>query len=450
MRLSLKNNGGRRVLTRRGFVKSAAVAASVLARPWIVPHTALASPGRPGANDRVDIALFGMGVRGSQLVDNMPELGRVVAVADPNRSRAAANTKRKNGAWAVFDDPRRLLDREKVDGVVCCNTDHNHIHTAILACQAGADLYVEKPFCHTIAEGRVLVELANRHGRILQAGTQSRSIPINQVLLTGIRDGRWGKLKAVVCRAHRIARPTPSLEPQPLPEGMNWDVWLGPAPQLPYNEEYVKNWLQFRHISQWTNGGWGAHAYDMIQNALGAEDTGPVAIWPTGPRSHYGEYEEALNTKLRMKYASGDVVRMEVVRGTGPDVGAIFVCEDAKIEVNRNTFKSNPPDLIKELPPDPDGAQEVTNSPSRRGWMGRYHVRNWLQCVVNRRQPAAHGELAQRAGTLCCLTTIARILNRPLKWDPTAEQFVGDDEANRLIAPPRRQGYELPAIDVRG
>jgi hypothetical protein len=371
-------------------------------------------------------------------------------VADPDRKKAENNTQEKAGTWAVYDDVRRLLDRhtsgkEKIDGVICCNTDHNHVQTAILACRAGADLYVEKPFCHTVAEGRTLVELARRHGRILQAGTQSRSIPLNQLLLCGIRDGRYGKLRAVICRSHRISSPTPRLPVEPVPDGMNWDAWLGPAPQLPYAEEYTRHWLHYRDFSQWTNGGWGAHAYDMIQNALGAEDTGPIAIWPTAPRSHFGEQPGELNTKLRMKYATGPEIRLELDRGTGPDVGAIFVCEDAKIEINRNTFKSNPPDLIKQLPPDPDAKEEIT-WPARLGWMGRCHLRNWLECVKSRQRPNAYGELAQRAGTLCCLTTIARLVNRPLKWDPQNERFVGDDEANSLLNPPRRKGYELPPI----
>jgi nicotinamidase-related amidase len=436
----------RRAVSRRIFVRHLAAAAATAPLPWIVPRTALSAPGRPGANDRVDVALLGMGARGSQMVDNLPETGRVVAVADPNRKKAEENTQRKGGEWTVYNDVRRLLDKEKIDGVVCCNTDHNHIHTAILACQAGADLYVEKPFCHTIAEGRALVDLAKRDGRVLQAGTQSRSIPLNQLLLCGIRDGKYGKLRAVICRSHRIAGPTPRLAAEPMPGGMNWDAWLGPAPQLPYAQQLLQRWLQYRDFSQWTNGGWGAHAYDMIQNALGAEDTGPVAIWPTERQSHFGDQPGVLNTKLRMKYASGHEIRLELDRGTGPDVGAIFVCEDAKIEINRNTFKSNPPDLIKELPPDPDARQEVSWTPTRLGWMGRCHVRNWLECIKSRQRPHAYGELAQRAGTLCCLTTIARLTNRPLKWDSKNERFIDDEAANAMVHPPRRQGYALPSI----
>jgi hypothetical protein len=434
----------RPTIGRRRFVGYLAASAAAAPLPWIVPRAALAAPGRPGANDRVDVALFGMGIRGKQLVDNMPPIGQVVAVADPDRKKAEQNTQQKNGTWSVYDDVRRLLDDEKIDGVICCNTDHNHIHTALLACQAGADLYVEKPFCHTVAEGRALVELAKKHGTILQAGTQSRSIPLNQLLLTGIRDGKYGKLRTVIGRTYRIARPTPRPAAEPVPAGMNWDAWLGPAPKLPYAAEFTKNWLQYRDFSQWTNGGWGAHAYDMIQNALGAEDTGPVAIWPTEAASYYGDKAPALNTRLRIKYASGLEVRLEIARGSGPDVGAIFVCEDAKIEINRHTFKSNPPDLLKRLPPDPDAEQEVSWTPERLGWMGRCHVRNWLECVKSRQRPNAYGELAQRAGTLCCLTTIARIVNRPLRWDPKSERFVGDDEANAMLNPQRRQGYELP------
>jgi hypothetical protein len=290
------------------------------------------------------------------------------------------------------------------------------------------------------------VDLANRHGRILQGGTQSRSIPLSQLLLTGIRDGKFGKLKAIVCRAHHISRPTPQLPPEPKPDGMNWDVWLGPAPQYPYNGKYVTEWAQCRDFGQGSNGHWGAHAYDMIQDALGADDTGPVAIWPTDRRIRTGRHEGVIDAKLRLKYASGDEVRLELDWRTGPNIGAIFVCEDAKIEISRNTFKSNPPDLLKELPPDPDAEQEADKYSDRRGWMGRCHLRNWLECVVSRSRPNAYGELAHRAGSLCALTTIARIVKRPLKWDPAEERFLDDDGANALLNPPRRAGYELPSV----
>ena len=449
MRNKIPSTGKRPAISRRRFVGRVAAAAVVAPLPIIVPRTALAAPDKPGANDRVDVALFGMGTRGKQIVDNIPEVGRIVAVADPDVKKAESNTREKHGTWVVYDDVRRLLDEEKVDGVVCCNTDHNHIHTAILACQAGADLYVEKPFCHTVAEGRTLVELAKKHRCILQAGTQSRSIPLNQLLLGGIRDGRYGKLRTVICRSHRISSPTPKLPSEPLPEGLNWDAWLGPAPRRSYAEEFIKHWLRYRDFGQWTNGGWGAHAYDMIQNALGAEDTGPIAIWPTSKKSHFGKQPGELNTKLRMKYASGHEIRLELDRGVGPDVGAIFVCEDAKIEINRNTFKSNPPDLIKVLPPDPDAKKEVT-WPARMGWMGRGHLRNWLECIKSRQRPNAYGELAQRAGTLCCLTTIIRLVNRRLTWDSNNERFVGDEEANALRNPPRRKGYELSTVAGSG
>jgi hypothetical protein len=430
--------------SRRQFLRTAGLGSATLAAPWIIPRTALAQPGRPGANDRVHIALFGMGVRGKQWVDNLPEIGVITAVADPDRKKAEANTKEKAGRWTVYSDYRKLLDNEQLDGVVCCNTDHAHIHTAITACQAGLDLYVEKPFCHTVAEGRALVELAKSKGTVLQAGTQSRSIPLNQVLLQGIRDGKYGRLLAVVGRTYRISKPTPTIPQEAIPAGLDWDLWQGPALTRPYSGELVKNWLQYRDYSQWTNGGWGAHAYDMIQDAAGADDTGPIEIRPTAMRSCSGE-ADAYNTPLSVRYASGIEVHLELVRGKGPDVGAIFICEEAKIELNRHTYKSNPPDLLKELPPDPDGEQEVTRF-DRMGWMGRCHFRNWLECVTTREQPRAHGELAQRAGTLCCLTTIARICDRPLKWEPNAERFVDDDEANALLQPPRRKGYELPVI----
>jgi len=424
--------------TRRSFLKHTGVRVATLSIPCFVPATALAVAGRPGANDRVDVALFGMGTRGMQWADNIPETGRIVAVADPDLLKAHANTKKKEGDWNVYSDYRKLLDNERLDGVVCCNTDHSHAHTAVAACHAGTDLYVEKPFCHTVAEGRALVELAKKQSCVLQAGTQSRSIPLNQLLLSAIRNGRYGKLRTVIGRAYRIAKPMPSLPAEPIPEGLDWDLWQGPAPARPYNSAFRKSWLEYRDYSHWTNGGWGAHAYDMIQDALGADNTGPIEIAPMASRSYWQE-PAALNTPLRLRYASGIDVRLERIRGTGPDVGAIFICDDAKIEINRHTYKSSPPDLLRDLPPDPDAQEEVTWE-GRRGWIGRCHFRNWFECIKTRKQPAAHGELAQRAGTLCSLTTITRLCDRRLRWNPESERFIDDEQANAMLKPWRGEG----------
>ena len=435
----------RKEIGRRKFTKQLGGAATTLSLPWLVSGPALASAPPASANDRIDLAIFGMGTRGMQLLENLPEIGRVIAVADPDRKKAEAAKRKTNSDWSVYDDPRVLLEKEKVDAVICCTSDHNHIATSIFACQAGADLYVEKPFFRTVPEGRALVELAKQGNRVLQVGTQSRSIPLNQLLLNGIRDGKYGKLRTVICRSHPISRPIPVLPEQTVPEWMNWDAFLGPARQHHYHEQLTKKWNIYRDFGQWANGGWGAHAYDMIQNAMGTDHTGPTEIWPVA-KSQFHKDPGSLNTKLRMKYADGREVRLELDQGIGPDVGAIFVCDDAKIEINRNTYKSNPPDLVKELPDDPDASEERSRVPTRKGWMGRCHLRNWLECVQTRKQPNAHGELAQRAGTLCCLTTIARIINRPLHWDSRAERFIGNEEANALLDPPRRKGYELPSI----
>ena len=171
---------------------------------------------------------------------------------------------------------------------------------------------------------------------------------------------------------------------------------------------------------------------DQIQWALGYSDSGPVEIWPTG---------EGANGGVRMRYANGTIVRLELTGGKGPMGGGIFIGEKAKIEIDRNKFTTNPPDFVKN-PPQPAVA-EIWEGP---GWIARPHIQNWLDCIRTRQKPNADVEIGHRSTSVCHLANIARELGRKLHWDPKREVFPGDSEANELLDRPKRKGYELPVV----
>ena len=311
--------------------------------------------------------------------------------------------------------------------------DHNRILPAIHACQAAKDIYVEKPFCLYVAEGRALVQAVQRFKRICQYGTQSRTIGTNQAVLRMIRQGKLGKLQSIVCRNYHGNPPYSGGPAEPQPPTLAWDKWCGQTDLFPYNKALQRGWGGYRNYAGGSVTFLGAHAYDMIQCALGADTTGPVELWTTsgaGP-----------NAKVRMKYADGFEVSLEADDKSAPFVGAIFTCDNGKIELNEHLFRSNPKDLAKQVPPPETG--EVGYRP---GWMGKSHLANWMECIKSRNRPHAYEEIGQRSATVCHLVNITKQLGRRLHWDPASERFVGDDAANSLLSRPRRKGYELPAL----
>jgi predicted dehydrogenase len=216
-----------------------------------------------------------------------------------------------------------------------------------------------------------------------------------------------------------------------VPEGLNWDLWQNQAPEHPYNVKLHTGWMRWRDYSGGEMTNWGAHGIDQIQCALGTDETGPVELWPIPdgpPRS------------IALRYANGAAVRLEMPAGE-LNGGAIFVGDKGRIEIVRNGFRTDPPNLIKELPP-----QEEVEKWNRAQWQAQYHMQDWLDSMRTRKKPLADVEIGHRSVSVCHLVNITRILGRKLKWDPVAERFESDEEANRWVNRPRRKGYELPAV----
>lgn len=429
---------------RRQFLAKSGALALTWAVPSYIPCKVLAAQNRPGANDRIGVGFIGVGRQGSALLSQLPPLGQVVAVADVYRPRAEGIAA-KLGVKA-FTDYRHLLDMPEVDAVVVATPDHWRAIVCIRACQAGKDIYAEKPLSLTIREGRLIVEAVRKYGRILQTGSQQRSDPRNRLGCELIRNGRIGKVHTVI--AHNYPSPWHcGLPGEPVPEGLDWDMWCGPTPLVPFHRDIFApranpGWISFRPWSGGEVTGWGTHGLDQIQWALGTDDTGPVEIWTEG-----GKFDPPTYTKPEPKdrgdricsiprvcyrYANGVVVRLE----NGPAGGAIFQGELGTITIDRGKFVADPPELARE----PLGPEAI------RLYRSDNHMQNWLESIRTRKLPVADAEIGHRTATICHLINIARELNRPLRWDPEKEQFVDDPEANALLDRPRRQPYTLPEV----
>jgi predicted dehydrogenase len=414
----------------------------IVASPCIIPRHVLAAAEQPGANDRIGLGGIGIGRQGSGVLRGASGQGRVVAIADVNLPRAQKTAEGHKAE--AYQDYRKLLERKDIDAVVTATPDHWRALVCIHACQAGKDIYAEKPMTLTIREGRLMVQAVRKYGRVFQTGSQQRSDRQNRFGCELVRNGRIGKIQTVI--GHNYPSPWEcGLPGQPLPPGLDWDMWCGPTPLVPfhidlYTPRAKPGWISFRPYSGGEMTGWGAHGLDQIQWALGMDESGPVEIWTEGPKFNPPTYTEpepqARGDKLCSspmifyRYANGVTVKLD----NGNEGGAIFLGDAGKIEIFRGRVTSNPPEIVK---------QPIKDSEIRL-YRSDNHVQNWLDCIRSREKPVADVEIGHRSTTVCHLGNIARWLGRKLTWDPLKETFPGDDEANRYLDRPRRKGYELP------
>jgi predicted dehydrogenase len=262
---------------------------------------------------------------------------------------------------------------------------------------------------------------------------------MNRIACDLVRTGGLGKVLEVRAVAYSGPQASPvNLFPEePTPEGLDWDIWLNQAALRPFNSQWM-GWMTWRDFSGGETTNWGAHGIDQIQWALGMDGTGPVELEPTTPGP---------NGKVEMRYANGVPVKFILEQGHGPMGGAVFVCEKGKLEINRNKFASNPKEIAVELLKKVDEADEEKKwSDQTALWQAKWHLKNWLDCIKTREKPVADVEIGHRSISVAHLVNITRELGRRLKWDPAAERFPEDDEANKLLDRPRRKGYELNLV----
>lgn len=426
---------------RRRFLCTAALSTF----PLIIPARALASARGPGANDRIRVGLIGSGFRARDLIKESPAELEYVALADCDLRQMAAYQQwvgetlpgRLPAECPQYQDYREMFDKQKLDAVIVATTTHARTLICLHAMQAGLDVYAEKPLTLTIEEGQYLVRAEKKYGCVFQTGTQQRSIPINNFGSDLVKNGAIGRVHTVECPIFigpEVRTQDFPLEPTP-PE-MDWDKWCHQTALIPYSSQLHPSlglWGRWRDYDGgglgWGVTGWGAHAFDQVQRALGTDDTDPVEVWPEG---------SGPKCPVTLKYPNGTLLKLRLPEGKGPGLGAIFVGDKGKIEINRNRLASNPPELIKDAPTPADRSEYDS--------IAEGHLQNWVDCIRSRQQPVAHAEVGHRTQVICHQVNICRELGRRLKWDPVAEEFAGDDQANALRSRPRRKGYELPEL----
>jgi len=422
--------------SRRRFLGTLA---GTVAAPLVLPRHLIAGSGKTGANEKIRVGAIGVGGRATLLLQQLPEAAEIVALSDCNLPRAEGFKAKAGGDWPIYQDYRKLLERKDIDAVIVATGEFQRVLPCIHACQAGKDVYAEKPLTLYISEGRALVNAVRHYGRILQVGSQQRSMEMNRVACELVRSGGLGKILEVRAINYGGAEASPS-EPFPgeeIPKGLDWNMWLNQGAERPFNPAWM-GWMRWRDFAGGEMTNWGAHGVDQIQWAIGGDGTGPTELKPLS---------EGPNGKVAMKYANGVPVNFIIEPGKGPMGGAVFICEKGKLEINRNKFTSNPPEIAKELEKKLDIVEEERKwSDSLALWQARWHMQNWIDCIHSRKLPVADVEIGHRSVTVCHLANITRAVGRPLTWDPVKEEFVGDAEANQLLDRPRRKGFELPTF----
>jgi hypothetical protein len=373
---------------------------------------------------------------------------RVVAVCDVDKHRmedaqwlaekiyAAELDKGSYKGCAVYSDFRDLLSREDIDGVLIVTPDHWHAAHGIAAANAGKDIYLEKPLTYSIAEGRKLVEAVRKNNRILQVGSQQRSSTYFLMACELVRNKRIGQLHTIkVWLPEDQGNGDP--EPAPVPRNLDYDFWLGPAPQAPFTEHRVHpqrnygrpGWLQIQQYCHGMITGWGSHMNDIAQWGNGTEDTGPVVIQAKAAFPNRGLFDVHTTYRSEAKYANG----VRLVQETGDPAGVRFEGDKGWIFVKRGAIDASDRDILR---------QKVQDDEIKL-YKSSNHMKNFLECMRTRKDPVAPVEVGHRSNTICVMTHIAMKLERKLEWDPDTERFVDDEEANLWLDYPHREPWTV-------
>lgn len=422
--------------TRRRFL-GAMLAAS--AAPLFLPRRA------KGANERINLAFIGVGKQGEFHVKRVSSQHlsdvQIVAVCDVHRKFARLGASIVNEAYArdagrsykgcdIHADYRAMLGRTDIDAVLIATPDHWHALMVIDAARAGKDIYIEKPLSLTIQEARQMVAAVRQHDRICQTGSMQRSYSNFRQACELVRNGYIGQVKEVAVNVGGPSRDC-DLPAEPLPDGLDWNAWLGPAPMRPFNailrpphNDSFPKWRDYRDYSGGGMTDWGAHHFDIAQWGLGMDGSAPVAIAPPD-----GKGVDALT----YRYANGVVMYHKKEHAGNPVNGVLFVGSEGTVEVNRGHLETTPKSL-KALTLKP-GDTRLYNSPD--------HHKDFFTALRTRRKPICDVAIGASSVTVCHLGNIAYWLKRPLQWDPAAGRFIKDEGANRMLDRARRSPWAV-------
>lgn len=444
-------------ITRRNLLqRTAAGTAAMLGAPYVFPPTVL---GTLAPSNRINIGCIGTGNMGFVDLQGLMHQDdtQIVAVCDVNRGSYGYKTatqflgreparkrvdnyyagKKRSGIYKgcdMYNDFRELLARDDVDAVSVTTPDHWHAIPTIMAARAGKHVYCQKPLSLTIAEGRAMVEAVRRYGVTLQTGSQHRSKETMRFACELVRNGRIGRVKRVLTSLgrHGLRTDINTWQPTPVPEGFDYDLWLGPAPWAPHHKS--RCFYTFRFIHDYSGGettNTGAHKFDIVQWGLGTERTGPVEIEDLGSESpETGLFDTVSRIHFRARYANG----VELLCTPGGIGGAArFEGTEGSVQADWSSLRTNP-ESLKDTVIAPDEIHLHKSSD---------HKRDFLDCIKSGRDPIAPVEVGHRSASVCHLANIAMKLKRKLHWDPDRERFINNDEANRLLSKPLRSPWYM-------
>ena len=443
----MNTNSELNTLSRRAFLRGTATAA--IALPTIVPSVVL---GANAPSNRVTMGCIGVGRMGRGDAQQFLRFdnAQMIAVCDVDSNRSADARKlveqhysRKTTGSAYkgcteYGDFRELLTRQDIDAVSIVSPDHWHALHAIAAANAGKDIFLQKPITYTIEEGRLLSETVSRSGRILQVGSQQRSDSKFRLACELVRNGRIGKLKTV--KVGFGLDPSGGQEREmKVPENLNYNLWLGPAPSAPYTEERVHprsgynrpGWLRIQDYCHGMITGWGSHHMDIAHWGIGVEHSGPVGI-----EGHTEFLKDGLwnvHGKFHIEYTYANGVQVVCAGNDENKQGVEFLGTEGRVYVRRGFIETDPESLL----------HADTSSHTVQLYHSNNHKANFLDCIRTRKEPVAPAEIGHRSNTACVLGSIAMRLGRKLKWNPKTEEFTDDPEANRMRSRTMRAPWKV-------
>jgi hypothetical protein len=419
--------------------KGAGATAGALAFPYFITSTALGKAGSVAASSRITMGFIGVGGHGIDMnlrtFLGQPD-AQAVAVCDVdvtnlNKARDIVNQKYGNKDCATYKDWREVIARDDIDAVMISTPDHWHVPISIAAAKAGKDVECEKPTL-TVAEGRVLVDTMKRYGRVFQWSTEDRAVYEYHRMCELVRNGRVGEVHTIYVELPSGPDNPGDATPLPVPEGLDYDMWLGPAPRAPYNKDRC-HW-NFRWILDYSGGqltDWGAHLLDGAQWGNNSEHTGPVEVEGKGVFCTGGLYDTAKEYRIEYKYANG--VKLIVTSGT-PSLRF----EGSEGWIGNRGWRAPLQASSKSILDSVIGPDEIHLYTCPAG-----EQRNFLDCVKSRKDCYFPPEIGQRCFTIAHIGNISMLLGRKLQWDPSKEQFVNDEQANRMLLRPMRSPWHL-------
>lgn len=421
-------------IPRRKFLRTTA---GVLAAPYFIPASVL---GADAPSKKITIGFIGTGDHGvTWNLHRYLELpaARVLMVCDVDgyrmrRAKAMVDAAYDNEDCTMSKDFRDVLARKDIDAVMISTPDHWHTLISVMAAKVGKDVQCEKPTL-TIGEGKILIDVIRKEGRVFQTSTEDRAVPEYHRMAELVRNGRIGKLQRIEVILPRQPTVPGDPTPQPVPPDLDYDLWLGPAPFAPYTKDRLH--FNFRWIWDYSGGiicDWGAHLFDTAQWANNTERTGPVEVEGTGTHWHEGLYNTVKDYNVTYRYANGVVMTCTPGNPSIKFIGTEGWVGNrgwrAKVEA------SSPAILNSKI--GPDEIHLYTNIEGEHD--------DFLKCVKSRKEPYFPVDIGHRVSTVCHMANICLRLGHKLKWDPEKERFENDEAANAMLTRPMRPPWKLP------